>query len=121
MDLAVRTTAAMASDDLLYPDNLKLGRQQVCIRNPRAMFLFRTSYFSRSSVERLFNWAHVDNNIICSLYRFSDKRGRDSGRKPEEIVQKIIQGVLQTLVELEAFYQQPIRRVRRIPDSVPSL
>ena len=32
MDLAVRTTAAMASDDLLYPDNLKLGRQQVCIR-----------------------------------------------------------------------------------------
>ena len=56
--------------------------------NPRAMFLFRKSYFSRSSVERLFYWAHVDNNIICSLYRFSDKRGRDSGRKPEEIVQK---------------------------------
>src|SRR3979490_1557875 len=53
-----------------------------------------------------------------------------AGAHPEEIVffasvrvsaKKIIQGVLQTLVELEAFYQQPIRRVRRIPDSVPSL
>jgi hypothetical protein len=31
------------------------------------MILFRTSYFSRSSVERLFNWAHVDNNIISLL------------------------------------------------------
>jgi len=34
---------------------------------PRAIILFRTSYFSRSSVERLFSWAHVDDNIVRLL------------------------------------------------------
>ena len=32
MEIAVRTTAPMASDGLLYSDNLELGLQQVCIR-----------------------------------------------------------------------------------------
>ena len=32
MQLAVRTTPPMASDDLLYSDNLELGLQQVGIR-----------------------------------------------------------------------------------------
>src|ERR1700692_495546 len=34
---------------------------------PRAMILFRTSYFSRSSVERLFNWAHGESNMVRLL------------------------------------------------------
>ncbi len=32
VELAVRTTAPMASDDLLHSDNLQLGPQQVCVR-----------------------------------------------------------------------------------------
>ncbi len=57
----------MASDDILDSNNLELGFQQLCVRESTSDDFVPHVVLLAEQLERLFNWAHVDNNIIRLL------------------------------------------------------